>query len=205
MATEIIMLASLHTSTIDTATSKKTVPLGRALEGARRRVQFSAEAAAIELGIDLRELGMYESGLRSPRPELLEDMGALYGVDPSRLESRPYLPRIPPRIDLQAKTLELGWMSIDLSPIDDRPAEANEYLVRSIAGSLRTMRGLDVGQPVFLRRSEFPLLASLLDTKDDELPVLFMQHLSLSYHEVVELIDAIAASISQTSAQTSGA
>ncbi len=176
--------------------SRKTVPLGQALEGARRRVQFSLEAAAGQLGIDVRELGLYECGLRTPRPDVLKAMGELYGVDPSRLDSRPYLPRIPPRIDRAAKTLELGWMSIDLAPVDERPDEANEYLVRSIAGSLRTMRGLDVGQPVYLRRSEFPLLATLLDTEDDELAVLFMKYLSLGYNEVDELIDGIAGSIS---------
>lgn len=175
--------------------SRRTIPLGQALEGARRRVQFSIEAAAGQLGIDARELGLYECGLRSPRPDLLAAMGDLYGVDPSRLESRPFLPRIPPRIDRTSKTLELGWMTIDLAPVEARPEEANEYLVRSIAGSLRTMRGLDVGQPVFLRRSEFPLLATLLDTDDDELAVLFMKYLSLSYSEVGDLIDGIAGSI----------
>lgn len=189
------MSTSLQPAEATNAAAKKTVPLGQALEGARRRVQFSVEAAAQQLGIDSRELGMYESGIRSPRQDLLEAMGTLYGVDPSRLESRPYLPRIPPKIDLQAKTLELGWMSIDLSPIDERPDEANQYLVRSIAGSLRTMRGLDVGQPVFLRRSEFPLLASLLNTSDDDLPVLFMRHLSLSYREVTDLIKGISSSV----------
>lgn len=176
--------------------SRKSVPLGQALEGARRRVQFSTEAAADQLGIDTRELGLYESGLRTPRADLLEAMGELYGVDPSRFESRPYLPRIPPRIDREARTLELGWMTIDLAPADTSPDGANHYLVRSIAGSLRSMRGLDVGQPVYLRRSEFPLLATLLDTNDDELAVLLMRYLSLSFQEVELLLEGIAGSIS---------
>ncbi len=195
-------MTTLETSTSHCSEpSRSTVPLGKALEGARRRVQFSVESAASHLGIDTRELGLYECGLRTPDAEMLRLMGSLYGVDPDRLESRPYLPRVPPRIDRTAKTLSMGWMTIDLSPVDDNPAQANEYLVRSIAGSLRTMRGLDVGQPVYLRRSELPLLAALLDTTDNDLPVLLMRYLSLSYSETLQLVASMEGSIFSSSQQ----
>lgn len=162
-------------------------PLGRALEQARVRVGFSLETAARSLSIEERELGHYESDIRTPSVHLLFAMGDLYGIDPERLGTRPFLPRVPPKIDHEQQTLMLGWMSIDLRPLLHEPEDRNRYLLKAIGATLRSMRSLNDSQPVYLRRSELTILATILDPFENEFPMLVMRHLGLTVQEAVEL------------------
>ena len=154
-----------------------------ALTMARRRIGFSVDTAADALHIGIRELYHYESGFRTPSGELIAEMARLYGVEPERLGTREWVPRVPPRFDERASVLWLGWMPIEVKPGD------NEHLIRSVAGALRTMRSLDGSDPIFIRASELPLLAGLLDLDDPRLVDHLANYLTLNDVESLALLN----------------
>ncbi len=158
------------------------VPTGAALEKARRRVRYSPEAAASALGLTVRALGEYESGLRTPSDDLIDAMSTLYGVEPGRFASRPWVPRVPSRYDPDTGTLWVAWNAVQVKGMD------NERLCRSIADAIRTTRSLSNTSPIHFRTSELPELAKLFDLHDDALPDLFMEFLRLSPSEALLLV-----------------
>ncbi len=174
-----------------TAANRNAVPLGHALETTRRAAGYSKGAAALRLGVTLRELDHYETGIRTPSVVTLGRIARLYDVELERFAARPYVPRVPPRIDRLSRTLTMGWVVIDLSPIDENPDDRNAYLLGALADALRAMRTLTEAQPVYLRRAELPLLATLLDIDHRELPLLIMRHLSLTLTESTQLVAAL--------------
>ncbi len=157
-----------------------SVPLGRALEKARSRLGYSLEAAASTLGISERLLGHLEAGLRTPTEGLLEVLCERLGLDPERLGTRAYVPRVAPYLNESGNILWLGWLPIHLPE-----GFGNEHLVRSVGSTLRLMRSLDPSQPVYLRASDLPLLVSLLDIEDPTLPTLLIRYLGLTLSEAV--------------------
>ena len=159
------------------------MPTGVALEKARRQVGFSAADAAARLGISPGSLGDFESGLRTPDAELISTMSELYGVEPGRFASRPWVPRIPPRYDAEAGVLWLGWNAIHIREKD------NEQIIRSVAAALRSMRSLADSSPVLLRSAELPLLSSLFDLNDLELEDLLMRYLNISPSDALGIIN----------------
>lgn len=169
----------------------RAMPLGHSLEINRKAAGYSKGAAALRLGITIRELDHYETGVRTPSVVTLSKIAALYDVELERFAARPYVPRVPPRIDRLSRTLTIGWMNIDLSPIDDNPAERNEYLLGALADALRAMRTLTPAQPVYLRRAELPLLATLLDIDDLDMPVAIMRYLGLTLAEASDLVASL--------------
>jgi hypothetical protein len=101
-------------------------------------------------------------------------MVALYGVEPGRIVSRSWVPRVPPRYDPKTKTLWLGWNGICITEGD------NEQIIRSVADALRSMRSVGHDTPLKLRATDLPLLAELLDLSDESLPDILMRYLRLS-------------------------
>ena len=159
------------------------VPTGEALEKARRRVGFSVDAAAEELKISTRLLGDIESGMRTPDPDLIDAMVALYGVEPGRIASREWVPRVPARYDADTKVLQMGWSSIQIKEKD------NDHIARSIAVALREMRSLPGESPVVLRSSELGLLAPLFDLRDPDLPEILTRYLRLPPSDALNLVN----------------
>lgn len=164
-------------------TTSQEVPTGLALEKARRQVGFSTFDAAQHLGISLQALGDFESGLRTPNDELIAAMSNLYGVEPGRFASRPWVPRVPARYDAKAGVLWMGWTAIHVG------GKNNEQIVCAIAATLRSLRSLTDTSPVHLRPSELPLLARLFDLADPNLENLMMQHLNISPNDALGLIN----------------
>ena len=164
-------------------TTGQEVPTGLALEKARRQVGFSTEDAAQHLGISLNALGDFESGLRTPNDELIAAMSRLYGVEPGRFASRPWVPRVPARYDANEGVLWMGWTARHVREGD------NEQIVCAIAATLRTLRSLTDSSPVHLRPSELPLLARLFDLADPDLENIMMRHLNISPTDALGLIN----------------
>ncbi len=166
------------------------VPTGEALEKARRRVRFTSEAASDALGISVRTLGDFESGLRTPSDAVVEAMLALYGVEIGRIVSRAWVPRVPPKYDREKQTLWLGWSAIHITEND------NDQIVRSVAAALRSMRSLADDAPLQLRATDLPLLAQVLDLSDEELPDTFMKYLRLSPSDCLCLVNEMVVLVS---------
>ncbi len=171
-----------------TSTRSASQTLGDTLARTREEAEFSKGAAALRLGISLRELDHYEAGIRTPSVVTLGHLAALYNVATEHFAVRTQTPRVPPRIDRINRTLTIGWMVIDLSPIDADPAERNTYLLGALGDSLRAMRTLTPAQPVYLRKAELPLLATLLDIDDADLTTVIMRHLALTLAEACDLV-----------------
>lgn len=162
-------------------------PVGVALEKARHRVGFSAEAAAMAVGISTRELAHIESGLRLPKPDVLKDLSRIYGVDHMRFGTGRWVPRVPPRYDADADILWLGYISIAFS----QSVHSNDYLLRSVGGAIRTMRSLDSQMPIFMRSNDFAVLGELINLDDPELPQLMGHHLNQDAAHVDWLISQL--------------
>lgn len=166
-----------------TESRSQQVPTGEALEKARRRVGFTVEAAATALGVTVQALGDFESGLRTPGEELLEEMLSLYGVERGRIVTRPWVPRVSPRYDRETGTLWLGWTGITVTEKD------NDQILRSVADALRTMRSVAHDAPIQLRAADLPLLSELLDLSDPELSDTLMRYLRISPSECLYLVN----------------
>ena len=159
------------------------VRVGAALEKARVRLSYSLETAASVLGISARLLNNIEAGLRTPTEGLLTVMCERYGLDRARLGTRAFVPRTAPYLSEDETILWMGWLPIQLPP-----GYSVDYLMRALGAALRTMRSLDVSQPVYLRAADIPLLIGLLDIEDPDLARSMICHLGLTFHEsIVEI------------------
>lgn len=176
---------SRYSDYIEERRSASQVPVGRALEQARRRVGYSTATAAESLHISERELANFESGLRTAPPSLITDMAALYGVKSEMFGSRLLVPRLEPHIDPEEQTLWLGWTPIAL----ETGTAKNRHLIRSIASALRSMRNLGETEPLYLREKELPMIGSLLDLDDEDLPTLIMHWFRLTLNEVNDVLE----------------
>jgi transcriptional regulator with XRE-family HTH domain len=166
------------------------VPTGEALEKARRRVGFTAVAASEALGIPVRALGDFESGLRTPSDAVVEAMLALYGIELGRITSRSWVPRVPPRYDSDTQTLWLGWSAIHITE------KANDQILCSVAAALRSMRSLAHDAPLQVRATDLPLLAQVLDLTDENLPDTFMRYFRLSPSDCLCLVNEMVVLVS---------
>ncbi len=163
--------------------------IGAALEKARRRIGLSLETAAAELRLTERNLDHYEAGIRTPSPGMLLEMADLYGTKVEAFGRRDPAPRLPPHIDYESETLWIGWTPISLSA----GSADNAHVIRSLAAAIRSMRSLSESKPVYLREAEIPLIASLLDLDDVDLPTVLMKFLGLTYIESEDLVQAMRA------------
>ncbi len=152
---------------------------------ARRRLGWSLEFAASEIGISALHLDHIEVGVRTPDNELVERLAEAYGVDAARLEARARMERVPPRYDPDTQTLWLGWLPIETAGFD------NDQLLTAIANTLRTMRSLSEQHPVHIRTFDLTLIAPLLDLEDKQLSCRLMTSLGLSPAEAVTLLDQL--------------
>ncbi len=168
-----------YINAIETYRENSQVAIGLALEKARRRMGHTAAGAAGALRISERELGHFESGLRTPSAGMLMEMAELYGTKVAAFGSRDLALRLPPYIDYGEKILWIGWTPVRL----DCGSADNTHVVRSIASALRSMRSLSETRPVYLRANEIPLIGSLLDLEDPDLAATMMHYFGFTYVE----------------------
>lgn len=183
-----------HAETAGT-TERETneIPTGEALFKARLRVGHSIASAAMSLHIPPSALADYESGMRTPGDNLINEMADLYGVERHRLASRPWVPQVPPEYHPETKTLSMGWHTIQVHPGD------NEHLIRSVAAVVRSMRSLAETSPLQLRGLELPLLAKLIDLTDPKLPNLLGYYLCIGPDAALTLVNEMVATVGDTS------
>jgi len=75
------------------------------------------------------------------------------------------------------------------TPLPFRPGvNRNGELLDLLGVVIRNLRGLDESDPCPLRRSEYDVLAGLLDLDDPELRALFRTHLGLSRREAGDTV-----------------
>ncbi len=163
------------------------IPTGEALCKARRRVGHSIESAATAIHIPPSALADYESGMRTPGEDLINELADLYGVERRRLASRPWVPQVPPEYDSETRALSMGWHTIQVQPGN------NEHLIRSVAAALRSMRSLAETAPLQIRGAELPLLSSLMDLSDPALTDIMVRYLGLAPDEALGLINEMVA------------
>ncbi len=175
------------------------IPTGEALFKARLRVGHSIASAAMSLHIPPSALADYESGMRTPGDNLINEMADLYGVERHRLASRPWVPQVPPEYHPETNTLSMGWHTIQVHPGD------NEHLIRSVAAVVRSMRSLAETSPVQLRELELPLLAKLIDLTDPKLPNLFGYYLGIGPDAALQLVNEMVATVGNTSTEDDAA
>ncbi len=165
------------------AASGNGIPLSEIWWVARRRLGWSIDFAAREIGVSTLHLDYLESGIRTPGPELMDRMAAAYGVEVDRLEARVRNERIPPRYDSDTGTVWLGWLPVVTKGFD------NGQILNAVAATIRTMRSLEDDQPVFLRDADLEILAPLLDFEDRQLGQRLATFLRLADEEVEELVE----------------
>lgn len=164
------------------------VAFGEALETARVRLGYSLETASEVLRVTPRTLGQIESGLRTPTDAFIATVCGAYGLEQDRLGTRGYVPRTAPYLSDDASVLWLGWLPISL------PEQySTEGLICSIASTLRSMRSLDVHQPVYLRAGDLGLIASLLDIEDPDLVRVMITHLKITLSEAIDEVQRMQA------------
>ncbi len=113
------------------ASKRGGVHIGVVLEKARRRLHYSPEQISRQLGIRPLELNAIEAGLRTPSPELVEQLASFYGVDADRLDpSR--------RAEREGDMLYLGYAVVNLSTTDG----SNGQGLQQIATTMRSIRDL---------------------------------------------------------------
>lgn len=164
--------------------------VGAALEKARRRLGVSRFDAAERLGLTERDMEHFEQGVRTPSPSLLNEFAAAYGTKVEAFGSREMASRVPPHIDWADKTLWIGWTPIPLG------AGGNRQVVHNLGVAIRSMRNADDVTPLYLRERELPLIASLLDLTDEDLPLILMRELRLSYTESMDTLMKMEAAFS---------
>lgn len=150
---------------------------------ARRRLGWSLEFAAREIGISTGHLDHIEVGVRTPDAEMVSRLAEAYGIEAERLEARARAERIPPRYDSDTGTLWLGWLPIETAGFD------NAELLTAIGATLRTMRSLSDHHPVHLRDSDLEVVAPLFDLDDKQFSRRVMTYLGLSPAEATALVD----------------
>ncbi|NNF54639.1 MAG: helix-turn-helix transcriptional regulator [Acidimicrobiales bacterium] len=138
------------------------VTIGVLLERARERLGLSIEMVARELWLTPTDLDNYESGMRIPSANLVERLAEYYGVQPERFEKDAPATFEVSKTDEASSVLWLGWAAIDLSEWDG----SNDYLMRSIAETLRVMRSLGSMDPVTVRETELQAISSVVDLRD---------------------------------------
>lgn len=163
------------------------IATGEALFKARLRVGHSIESAAMSLHIPPSALADYESGIRTPGADLINEMADLYGVERHRLASREWVPQVPPEYNAETRMLSLGWHTIQVHPGD------NEHLIRSVAAVVRSMRSVPETSPLQLRGNELPLLAQLLDLDEPKLPDYLVYYLGIGPDDALKLVNEMVA------------
>lgn len=138
------------------------VTIGVLLERARKRLGLPIETVAKELWLSPTDVDNYESGMRIPSANLVERLAEYYGVRPERFETNAPAELETSESDAALSTLWLGWAAIDLSEWDG----SNDYLMRSIAETLRVMRSLGPMDPVTVRETELHAISSVVDLRD---------------------------------------
>lgn len=170
-------------------TEPRRVPTGEAYAKARRRVGYTVEVAAERLGIPVRALGDYESGLRTPPADVMAAMSDLYGVERGRLGTWPWVERVPPRYDEATQTLWMDWISVRLERGN------NEQVARAVAAAIRTLRSLPDLAPIVIRSAEIPILGELFDLEDEALPDVLMRYLQLPPSDALALVNTMVAAV----------
>lgn len=160
------------------------VTIGVLLERARTRLGLSIEMVARELWLSPTDLDNYESGMRIPSANLVERLAEYYGVRPERFETDVPATFEISQTDATASALWLGWAAIDLSEWDG----SNDYLMRSIAETLRVMRSLGSMDPVTVRETELQAISSVVDLRDPFLAARIQIWLRISAEAAEHLI-----------------
>ena len=84
------------------------------------------------------------------------------------------------------------------TPLPFRPGtRRNGELVELLGLAIRELRGLGADDPCPLRRSEFDVLARLLDLDDPELRGLLRRHLSLSRRQAGDTVAQLRRTLAQ--------
>ena len=160
------------------------VTIGVLLERARKRLGLSIELVARELWLSPTDLDNYESGMRIPSANLVERLAEYYGVRPERFDKDAPAAFEVSATDATASALWLGWAAIDLSEWDG----SNDYLMRSIAETLRVMRSLGSMDPVTVRETELQAISSVVDLRDPFLAARIQIWLRISAEAAEHLI-----------------
>ena len=148
--------------------------------------------------IDSEQLARIEIGAASPTAEELDRLCELYDCDvDSAHAGGGFLPQLPSRAYRNGEWLLLGPVVISLED-----ANTNEDILDAVCRAVRQMRSLDQDAAVHIRRSEIPMIASLLDLDCDNLPVTITQTLRLSVVNSYELVDAMRESLKPDEAST---
>lgn len=183
----VLNALALDDSVLEKLESDVAAPTPETWCVARRRLGWSLDLAAREVGISPTHLDHIEVGVRSPDNELIARLAEVYGLDGERLEARARMERVPPRYDAETGKLWLGWLPIETVGFD------NEQILTAIGSSLRTMRSLAEQHPVHIRDADLPVLAPLLDFEDRQLSRRLMTFLGLSPSEATVLVDKLKA------------
>ena len=156
---------------------------------ARRRLGWSLDFAAREIGISELHLEMLETGIRTADDALMGRLATAYGIEADRILARARAERMPPRYDADTGTVWLGWLPVVTSGFD------NEQLLVALSTTLRTMRSLEDYHPIYLRDSDLLVLAPLFDLDDNQLSRRMMTCLGLTPAEAVDLLDRVQVAV----------
>jgi transcriptional regulator with XRE-family HTH domain len=141
-------------------TARGGVPLGRLLETARKRVSMTEAGAANRLRISEREIVDFESGMRTPSNDLMDEMCDIYGTSRDRMVSDAGIAVDDPE---NPRELWIGWAAIELEGVGNRDR------IFRIASTFRELRHLAEDAPVIVRDEELLPVCRSIDVADEEL------------------------------------
>lgn len=141
-------------------TKRGGVHLGHLLETARRRVSMTEAGAANRLRISEREIVDFESGMRTPSNDLMDEMCDIYGTSRERMVSDAGIALDDPD---NPSVLWIGWAPIELTGADNRNR------IHRIAATLREIRNLAEDAPATVRQDELPAICRSIDVGHPEL------------------------------------
>lgn len=161
------------------------------LRSSREQADLTIRDAADRSDIDCEHLARIEIGAASPTAEELDRLCALYECDVDSVDSGgEFLPQLPSRAHRNGEWLLLGPVVISLED-----ANTNDDILDAVGRAVRQVRSLDGDAAVHIRRSEIPMIASLLNLECESLPVTIARTLRLSVVNSYELVEAMRDSL----------
>ncbi len=171
----------------------ETALLSSYLRQAREEANYTIDDAAHDSGIEQERLARFEIGVASPTASELDTLCSLYECDVDSLPTADdFLPRLPSRAHVDGDLLILGPMVVPLG--DDM---SNREILDGAAAAIRKMRRLTTDAPVHLRKSEIPLIASVLDLSSESIALDVAKALRVSAVDSLALVDAFRAAASE--------
>lgn len=159
-------------------TKRGGVPLGRLLETARRRVSMTEAGAANRLRITEREIVDFESGMRTPTNDLIDEMCDIYGTSRDRMASDAGIAVDDPE---NPTVLWIGWAQVDLRGVSNRDR------IFRIAATFRELRHLAEDAPVTIRNEELLPVCRSIDVDQPTLVQDLADALLLGHQLTLEL------------------